>query len=72
MLTILEHVSLAQLRACKNRNSLLFALHRAIPPAVAAALHRDIQHAVATNIILIRQLDTILHLLDRKLAPPPP
>ena len=72
MMTILEHVSLAQLRACKNRTSLHFALQRATRPRVHAALHRDIQHAYAANITLITQLDDILNLLGHAPGPTQP
>jgi len=69
MMTILEHISLAQLRACKNRNSLHFALKRASRPTVHPALHRDIQHAAYHNIALITRLDDILNHLGRTPGP---
>ncbi len=72
MLTILEHVSLAQMRAYKNRTSLHFALHRAARPSVHATLHHDIEHAYATNVSFITELDAILDSLGRTPDPTQP
>jgi len=63
MMTILEHVSLAQLRACKARHSLHLALRRAARPTIHATLYRNIHHAVTTNIALVTMLDHILNQL---------
>lgn len=72
MLTILQHISLTQMRACKNRTSLHLALHRAARPSVHATLHHDIQHAYVANVNLITQLDAILDSLGRTPGPTQP
>jgi len=72
MMTILEHVSLAQPRACKNRTSLHFALRRAQTHTVDSSLIQLVQAAYAANVDLITQLDAILNRLGRSPGPTQP
>jgi len=72
MWTILDHLSLAQNRTCKNRPTLQRALALATKQKLDAVLIEAIRDTLPATNALATQLDTILNCLKLPSAPPKP
>jgi len=72
MVTVLDHITLASLRARKNRTTLHFALERAHRYIPDPQHIKAIEAAYATNTTLIDDLAHILDLLGRTPGPTQP
>jgi len=72
MLTILEHLTLAETRACKNRTSLHMAIVRARFNSTTLDLLRAISDASITNITLLDIIRDAIFQLGREPGPTQP